>query len=179
MFARFALALIAALGLMAAPSRAQSQGDDPRLAWIAAHNSLRAQFGAAPLAWDERLATEAQQWATQLARENSLRHSSRKERRSTGENLWMGTRGAYSAQAMIASFAAEQRHFVPGAFPHVSRTGNWGDVGHYTQIVWPSTRKLGCALASNREFDVLVCRYWPAGNVWGEVIAAPRELARR
>ncbi len=170
---RLAFALIAAASLLAAPAQANEQG------WIEAHNAVRAQFGAAPLAWDDGLAAEAQGWANQLARENQLRHASTTQRRARGENLWMGTRGAFSPQSMIASFAQEERYFVPGAFPNVSRTGNWADVGHYTQIVWPGTRKVGCALANNQAFDVLVCRYWPAGNVWGEVIAAPRELARR
>ncbi|MEE4153986.1 MAG: CAP domain-containing protein [Erythrobacter sp.] len=174
---RSVLALFAAAAsLFSAPATAQ--GERHEEGWLAAHNAARGQFGAVPLEWDENLAAEARAWAQRLARENTLRHSSQIERRSRGENLWMGTRGAYSPAAMIAAFTDEARHFTPGAFPNVSRTGNWADVGHYTQIVWPDTRKVGCALASNRAFDVLVCRYWPAGNVWGEVIAAPRRVAR-
>jgi hypothetical protein len=52
----------------------------------------------------------------------------------------------------------------------VSRTGNWSDVGHYTQIVWPASQRVGCATASNRANDYLVCRYLPAGNIVGTVL---------
>ena len=51
-----------------------------------------------------------------------------------------------------------------------SRTGNVSHVGHYTQIVWPTSRRVGCATASNRSKDVLVCRYLPAGNVVGTIL---------
>jgi hypothetical protein len=52
----------------------------------------------------------------------------------------------------------------------VSRTGDWSQVAHYTQIVWPATQRVGCATASNRSNDYLVCRYLPAGNVVGVVM---------
>jgi hypothetical protein len=43
-------------------------------------------------------------------------------------------------------------------------------VGHYTQLIWPTTREVGCAVAKGQGNDVLVCRYAPAGNVLGEKI---------
>jgi hypothetical protein len=60
--------------------------------------------------------------------------------------------------------------FQRGVFPAVSRTGNWEDVGHYTQIVWPTTTRVGCAIASTSRTDYLVCRYSPAGNIDGRPI---------
>ena len=57
--------------------------------------------------------------------------------------------------------------FFPGIFPATSRTGNWIDVGHYTQMIWPTSQRIGCALASTRSTDYLVCRYSPAGNIDG------------
>jgi len=35
-------------------------------------------------------------------------------------------------------------------------------------VVWRDTQEVGCAVATARGNDVLVCRYWPAGNVWGQ-----------
>ena len=61
-------------------------------------------------------------------------------------------------------WSAERRNFVPGVFPNVSRTGNWFHVSHYSQIIWPTTARVGCGLSGGR-FDVLVCRYSPAGNI--------------
>jgi hypothetical protein len=39
--------------------------------------------------------------------------------------------------------------------------------GHFTQVVWRSSRELGCAKASCGGLDFWVCRYSPAGNVAG------------
>jgi hypothetical protein len=137
---------------------------------LAAHNAVRAQAGMPPLAWDPALAQGAAAYAVQLAFTNSFQHSSRNARLGTGENLWMGTRGAYSYESMVDGWASERRYFRPGVFPAVSRSGNWEDVGHYTQMVWPTTTKVGCALASNASVDYLVCRYSPAGNVDGRPV---------
>ena len=52
-------------------------------------------------------------------------------------------------------------------------------MGHYTQIVWPETREVGRAMASGQRFDVLVCRYWPSGNVIGHAIAPRTKVAKR
>ena len=132
-----------------------------------AHNRERALAGVAPLGWDLALAAAAGAYARQLAPLGTLRHSSRQARPGQGENLWMGTRGAFPVQAMVASWAAEKAYFRPGIFPAVSRRGNWADVGHYSQMIWPTTTHLGCAIASSARFDVLVCRYAPAGNIDG------------
>lgn len=137
---------------------------------LAAHNAVRAQFGVAPLAWDPALANGAASYAVQLALTNSFQHSDRHARPGTGENLWMGTRGYYSYEAMVGGWASEQRDFVPGIFPAVSRSGNWENVGHYTQMVWPTTTRVGCAVASNARNDYLVCRYSPAGNIDGRPV---------
>jgi hypothetical protein len=107
-----------------------------------------------------------------LAVTNVFQHSDRRARVGTGENLWMGTRGAYSVETMVGHWASERRYFVPGTFPNNSRSGNWADIGHYTQMIWPTTTRVGCALASNATTDYLVCRYSPAGNIDGRVIQA-------
>jgi len=79
----------------------------------------------------------------------------------------MGTRGAFHPQNMIASWSTERARFQRGTFPAVSRTGNWADVGHYSQMIWPTTTRVGCAIASSARVDALVCRYAPAGNIDG------------
>ena len=85
-----------------------------------------------------------------------------------GENLWMGTTGAYSIETMIGNWASERRWFRAGIFPNVSTTGNWADVGHYTQMIWPTTTHVGCALQRSPRWDFLVCRYSPPGNRDGD-----------
>ena len=78
----------------------------------------------------------------------------------------MGSRGAFSPEQMVQYWISEKAHYRPGMpFPHVSRTGNWADVAHYTQVVWPWTEEVGCAIASNGRDEFLVCRYRPTGNI--------------
>ena len=161
----------AIMGLsLAGLAQAQSQ-DQPGNRFAAqlldAHNQERERFGASRLQWSPKLAREAQQWAVLLAGEGRMRHASNDERGGAGENLWMGTAGRFPATRMVGSFIEEKQHFRAGTFPQVSTTGNWRDVGHYTQVVWPGTQQLGCAVARNNRNDFLVCRYWPAGNTYG------------
>jgi len=137
---------------------------------LAAHNSVRAEAGVAPLAWDQALGNAAAAYATQLALTNRFQHSDRNARRGTGENLWMGTHWYFSYDAMVRGWASERSDFMPGIFPAVSRSGNWENVGHYTQMVWPTTTHVGCAVASNGRVDYLVCRYSPAGNIDGKPV---------
>lgn len=165
--------LIATIGALLAASAASAAPMDPRefpSRIVNAHNYERARAGVPPVVWDNALGTAAAQYAAQMAYTGRFEHSDRRARRGVGENLWMGTRGAYSVETMIGNWASERRNFVPGAFPAVSRTGNWMDVAHYTQVIWPTTQRIGCALASNGRTDYLVCRYAPAGNIDGRPV---------
>lgn len=134
------------------------------------HNEERESLGLSPLAWDSALAADAARYARQMAQTNIFRHSARASRAvPSGENLWMGSRGLYDYEVMVGSFLDEKRYFrSSGTLPDLSTTGRWEDVGHYTQIIWRSTRKVGCALAAGQSYDYLVCRYFPAGNVFGQ-----------
>ena len=137
---------------------------------LAAHNVERARAGVPLLTWDNDLGNAAAAYATQMAMSGRFAHSDRSARPGTGENLWMGTHGAFSVEAMVGGWSSEKRFFTPGVFPNVSRTGNWEDVGHYTQMIWPQTTKVGCAIASTGRIDYLVCRYAYKGNVDGRPV---------
>lgn len=162
----------AAFGLLAAPLLVSSTGLtsnlDARL--LAAHNRERHQADLPSLRWNEALAASAQDWADHLAATGGFDHAPAALRGGgqEGENLWAGTPGYFSAEAMVDLWIVEKKHYLPGPFPHNSRTGNVADVGHYTQLMWRRTSELGCGLARGREEDVLVCRYSRAGNVHGE-----------
>lgn len=137
---------------------------------LAAHNSARVAAGVPLLRWDPQLAAGAETYAAQLARTGHLAHSPRQSRPGQGENLWMGSAGAYTPEFMVQSWADERRMFRAGTFPNVSTTGNWADVAHYTQMIWRSTTDVGCAIQRSGRWDVLVCRYSPAGNRDGDAV---------
>lgn len=140
-----------------------------RQAMLDEHNRARAALALPPLAWDERLARAADRSARALARTGRLAHASQpRGSQRQGENLFAGTRDAYDYAAMVREWLDEARAYVNAPSPRFSRTGRWQDAIHYAQIVWRGTARLGCALASGRRDDVLVCRYAPAGGAIGE-----------
>ena len=157
--------LVAAAG--STPAAAQSFAVAFPARILAAHNAERARAGVPLLTWDNSLGTAAAAYAQQMALTGRFGHSDRSARPGTGENLWMGTHGAFSVEAMVGGWGSEKRFFHAGTFPNVSRTGDWSDVGHYTQMIWPTTAKVGCALASTPRVDYLVCRYANKGNIDG------------
>lgn len=134
------------------------------------HNTERASLGLAGLTWNATLAAHARSYAQDLARRGAFEHSPAASRPGEGENLWKGTAGAYTLEEMIGHFLGEKSDFKPGVFPEVTRSGPWEGVAHYTQIIWPTTREVGCALARNGNTDWLVCRYAPLGNVVGQKV---------
>lgn len=132
------------------------------------HNLVRQNHNVGALVWDESLAADASRYAQRLAAAKQFEHSeSARGQPAQGENLWMGTRSAYAFREMTGAWIEEGQDFTRGTFPNISRSGSWEKVGHFTQMVWSETRKVGCAVAANTENDVLVCRYFPAGNVLG------------
>ncbi len=140
-----------------------------RQAMLDGHRAARAAVGLPPLRWDDGLAASALAYAQEMARTGRFQHAEQPQGPTRqGENLWTGTRGAYRYDEMMGHWVAEQRDFVNVPVPQSSRTGQFGDVAHYTQIVWARSTAVGCAMASNKSDDFLVCRYSPTGNVFGE-----------
>jgi hypothetical protein len=166
------LNLVAAVAAVAGASSASSMlrlEPQPALSpleqrLLAAHNAERRRVGAAPLAWDRALAASAAGYGPALAARGRLVHSPRAIRPGQRENLWMGSRSVYSPEQMVGRWIDERALLRPGVYPAVSSTGRWEDVSHYTQMVWPSTTRLGCAVHSSTATDYLICRYSPPGN---------------
>lgn len=141
-----------------------------RTVLLDAQNQSRTAVKVKPLKWDDSLAADARSYAAVLARERRFAHAPQPDGPTRqGENLWAGTRDAYSVREMVDAWTRERRFYRAAPTPNFSTTANWGDVAHYTQIVWHDATAVGCALASNKDDDILVCRYSPAGNVIGEL----------
>jgi uncharacterized protein YkwD len=145
-----------------------SSGFDTRI--LAAHNRERDSLNIAPLRWNESLAASAQLWANHLAATGSFEHAPERASDPQGENLWAGTKNAFALESRVGAWIREKKFFKQGIFPQNSTTGRIEDVGHYTQLIWRDTRDVGCATATGREEEVLVCRYSSAGNYVGEAV---------
>ena len=182
MTGRLGLAVAAALmvaGCAQGPERVverrETQAPAPRgpsllkAAMMDGHNAARAAVGVAPLTWSDTLATTARAYAEEMARTGKFAHAPQPQGMTReGENLWTGTRYAYAYAEMMGHWVAEQSDFINMPTPGFSRTGKVEDVAHYTQIVWRGSTRVGCAMASSKTDDYLVCRYSPPGNVFGQ-----------
>jgi pathogenesis-related protein 1 len=122
---------------------------------LAGHNAVRANDGVPALVWDEKLAASAYEWSKKMAMSRKFKHSNT---RGVGENLFMGS-NAQDCNAAIRMWADEKKYFSRNSV--IDR--NFSLYGHYTQIVWNTTRKVGCGSYGN----YLTCHYDPAGNISG------------
>ena len=149
--------LLITLALASAPAQSlPSSAFDARV--LAAHNAERAALRLPLLAWDPALAASAAVHANYLAATGTFTHSKRRARRGVGENIWQGTRGAFSPEQMVGNWASEKRYFVPGIFPASSRTGNWNHVGHYTQIQRRSVSAAALAAGATTSWSAIIRR---------------------
>ncbi|WP_298743639.1 CAP domain-containing protein [uncultured Brevundimonas sp.] len=149
-----------------APPRATAPSSEVERRLLDAHNAERGRVGAPPLRWADALEAEARAWARQLIAIDRFAHDPAPH--GHGENLWTGWGGrVWTPEAMVGEWIAEKADYRHGVFPNVSRTGNWSDVSHYTQLVWRDTTHVGCAVESRGDRSVLACRYAPPGNIDG------------
>jgi hypothetical protein len=157
----------------------------------AAHNAVRAMaettMSLPPLVWSPTLATYAQEWADNLAK-NSCgqpmhRSGQQLQQKGYGENLavfgsWPSAPNS-TAKSAVNGWASEVDCYTYGTVMGTERCdlacymALYSDgCGHYTQIVWRKSTELGCGVAtcqtSNSMRDIWICNYAPAGNFVGQ-----------
>jgi pathogenesis-related protein 1 len=137
--------------------RAITSGDFSR-EMLAAHNNIRTKINLPPLQWSSSLAAYAQQWANSLIVKNRAAHNSKSP---YGENILVTGLGS-TPSTVVAEWASEVQDYT------YHSNACKGDCGHYTQLVWRSTREVGCAMAHNSQREIWVCSYDPPGNFSGE-----------
>ena len=130
-------------------------------------NKIRAEVNVPPVEWDCSLSEGSQKWAEKLAKSGQLFHSNPEGK--YGENLYMymsfGMAPNATLKDAIISWYSEKKNFIYGK-------SGWckeGTVcGHYTQLIWKDTKKIGCGKAVNGNEIYIVCRFYPAGNWIGK-----------
>ncbi len=134
---------------------------------VALHNRIRAEVGVSPVYWSAEVAAFAQQWADHLASTRcGMQHRPRSGRwqQEYGENLFIGTAGHYGTSDAVMAWAGEKSNYRGGAI----QTSHISDIGHYTQMVWQDTTRIGCATAVCNKWLIVVCNYDPRGNYLGQ-----------
>lgn len=139
-------------------------GEPEELAGItAAHNAVRGAHGVGDITWDDDLAAVAQAWADGCQWGHNDGRSDNYPG-YVGENIY-GSSGVPTGQAVVSAWASEEADYD-------YESNSCSDVcGHYTQIVWADSTKLGCAIAScpgGQVANFVVCNYAPGGNYQGQ-----------
>lgn len=141
--------------------------EDQAKAILSIHNATRSEVGVAPLSWSPEIAAYAQNWADYLAQNGcSLQHRPRsgKWKQIYGENAFIGTRNYYRAESSAQSWAKEKIYYHGG----VLNNSNWNKSGHYTQMVWKNSARIGCGQSECKDMLIVICNYDPPGNFMGE-----------
>jgi pathogenesis-related protein 1 len=150
-----------------------------------AHNGVRQRVAQAEsarlgrtiripnLIWDATVAALAQDWANQQAAR--LRQGLAVQHRPNnayGENIYWAwsspTAPNPSPSVAVQWWASEQQYYN-----YTTNACTSGRVcGHYTQLVWSATTRVGCGravwAAANKQYVLWVCNYAPKGNIYGQ-----------
>jgi len=125
------------------------------------HNFFRRKHRDTPdLVWDNDLARGAQQYADYLKNTNKWEHS-KDLSAQLGENLAKssGYPLAGACDRAITNWYNEINMYNYGS------PGFGMNTGHFTQVVWKSTTKVGVGIATNGRTIWVVGRYSPSGNM--------------
>ncbi len=128
-------------------------------------NCYRNYHQAPDVSWDNAVATSAQNWANYLATNNRFTHSGS----NFGENLFsMSSMSLPSEQTVVIDRAIDSWYSEEENYDY-SHPGFSMTTGHFTQLVWISTRKIGVGYAINQASPmkkaIVVMQYDPAGNM--------------
>lgn len=131
-----------------------------------AHNKYRKKTGVPNLVWSPEIAAYAQKWAEYLKANNrcKMKHRSHagKKEKPYGENLaWAGGK-ELGADEVVEMWYEEIKDY------NYANNSCRAVCGHYTQVVWKTSRKVGCGMTRCGNEEVWVCNYDPPGNWVGQ-----------
>ncbi len=132
------------------------------------HNYYREIHHAPPLVNDAELDRAAQDYAEKMAKSGTFAHSSADERNGAGENIYTSPNNEVN-DAMLAELSKE----VIDCFYNEIKDYDFKkpvfsmSTGHFTQLVWRQSTKLGVGVTVGNDGSYVVARYGPAGNMMG------------
>jgi uncharacterized protein YkwD len=149
-------------------------------AFVAAHNAARSgplnptpNPALPPVSWDPILANSAYnytalcQGASGLLSHNANRSTDYQALGGSGyvgENIYATTANTVAPADAVDDWMTEASQFDYAA-------DDIGDGGHYTQVVWRASIRIGCAIVNcpNLTYhDSVLCDYSPGGNITGQ-----------
>ena len=138
---------------------------------LEAHNKYRKQHHAGPLKINKELTTIAQKYAELLAAKNIFEHSHAKfHGKPMGENLYANIVSDISKCDVNEIVEATKFWYNEVLKYNFNKPGFSFSTGHFTQVVWKSTKEVGFGVAYSveRRECYIVANYYPAGNYQGK-----------
>jgi pathogenesis-related protein 1 len=149
----------------------------------AAHNAAREALeeGLPALTWSPEIADFSQEWSDSLADAcGTIEH---RDQSRYGENIAM--RGStrldqpFAPEEAVDGWVAEVACWDFGTISGTESCDtacvadlNSNGCGHYTQVVWRNTRRVGCGYSTCESgrftYEIWVCNYDPPGNFIGQ-----------
>ena len=138
---------------------------------VAAHNAVRAAVNPKPatalppVEWSDEDAKVAQDYAAKCVFAHNANRGPR------GENIYASGGSGRTPKEVVDNWASEAKNYN-----YATNTCS-GTCGHYTQVVWRDSVKIGCGMqkcTKNSPFggsgtwEMWVCDYSPAGNFNGK-----------
>ncbi|KAA0709781.1 Golgi-associated plant pathogenesis-related protein 1 [Triplophysa tibetana] len=126
--------------------------------FLETHNEYRRKHQAPDLTLSDKLCASAQLWADQIFSEKCMKHSAT----DNGENIYY----AFSSEPKkltgkepVDSWYSEIKDY------NFKQSGYQQKTGHFTQVVWKSTKEVGVGLATDGHTVFVVGEYSPPGNI--------------
>ncbi len=144
-------------------------------ALVTAHNKWRAKVGVPRLSWSNRLAKSSKSWANTLQGRCIMQHS---YGQPYGENIFHASpltqtdrsgRTKNLIQQIVSKNVVDAWGEEEKWYNYHTNTCHGEECGHYTQVVWKDTKKVGCAMTLCKDnAQIWVCQYESPGNVRGQ-----------
>lgn len=134
---------------------------------VAAHNYRRSHEGASNMefmTWNQKLAEMGQLWAEKCVWKHGQPTYSDPPYEKIGQNLWGHEATPANLSEAVTAFWDESQNYDYSTLK-CSKV-----CGHYTQVVWATSKEVGCGLkicpqvSTLKNAGFLVCNYGPAGN---------------
>lgn len=128
------------------------------------HNEYRREHGVPPLVLNKDITKISQKWAEELAKNDEMSYSSNQ---TYGESVYCGWTAdpntKIKARDCVDKWYSEINDFSFGREPEQLKCG------HFTQLVWRSTKEIGVGSARSKSGKLyVVANYFPPGNYSGK-----------
>ncbi|XP_075559770.1 uncharacterized protein LOC142591329 [Dermacentor variabilis] len=131
---------------------------------LRSHNRYRRRHGVHTLKQDPQLDRYAQAWALVMAKRDRMQHRTNP---LYGENLYMWW--SSNLEAPITGSQAVKSWYDEIKLYNFDNPGFMSGTGHFTQLVWKDSRRLGTGIARGPKGTVyIVSVYDPRGNMMGQ-----------